>query len=266
MRGIWMTLGCGVSWLLANSVAAQVEVQTPDGSVVVRPPGRVVITTAAPTRARGKIVRTVPGNGVVVRQPDGSDVVVYYGPGAAYWLGNRPVVLSELPVGTEVELPYRIDGERYIYVPSTVSMGPITTLQGRIAMDAKSGRLLLYSDDGRQVPLTFDDRDRATVQVETRDGRNVVRGITSVPVATFQSSKAVRGKVIRVGEGFFVLRTPAGEEVTIYTDPNTRYSVSGADRVLGDIREGAEVTADYVVEGARMIGRTIVNGIHQILP
>jgi translation initiation factor IF-1 len=71
----------------------------------------------------------------------------------------------------------------------------------------------------------------------------------------------VKGRVVRMqGPDRFIVRTADNKELTFYTNPRTRYMLSGKAAKYTDLRAGTDITAIYVTEGDRYIVNSVTTG------
>lgn len=72
------------------------------------------------------------------------------------------------------------------------------------------------------------------------------------PGATFQGTgEQIRGQVTRSENGQVTIRTPDNRDVTLWTDPQTRYQMNNQAARFNDLRVGANVNAWYSKAGDR---------------
>jgi len=72
-----------------------------------------------------------------------------------------------------------------------------------------------------------------------------------------QAVKELRGKVLRTSDDRFIVSTPDGKEVTLYTGPKTRYLRGDTVIKYSEVRTGVPITIGYSTEGDRYIANTV---------
>jgi len=80
-----------------------------------------------------------------------------------------------------------------------------------------------------------------------------------LPKKTENSTTATTldGHVIRTGPDNFVIQSPNQGEVTIYTNPQTRYMMNNNPGAFTDIRVGSNVNFGYSMQGDRRFANTV---------
>jgi len=99
-----------------------------------------------------------------------------------------------------------------------------------------------------------DDR-RDNVQTERRDDRR--DGVQAERRDNAQAARELRGRVVRTGEGQFVVQTPDNRQVTVYTNQRTRYLQGNQPAQFSNLRVGSTVNFGYAMEGERYIADTV---------
>jgi len=89
-------------------------------------------------------------------------------------------------------------------------------------------------------PRTDDIRDNAQTP---RPGANTTGGNQGA------NDNRVQGRVVRVGNNQFVVQTPNGQNVTLYTNPQTRYALNNRAAQFSDVRVGSNVNLLYTPQG-----------------
>lgn len=70
--------------------------------------------------------------------------------------------------------------------------------------------------------------------------------------------QVIEGKILRtVGQDQFVIQTQDNREVTVYTNPQTRYTLNNNAAAFTDLRAGNSVNVNYRLDGTRYMGNTI---------
>jgi uncharacterized protein (TIGR03000 family) len=67
----------------------------------------------------------------------------------------------------------------------------------------------------------------------------------------------LEGKILRTGQDQFVIQTRDKREVTVFTNPETRYLLNNDPAVFTDLRTGTSVNVNFRMDGKRHIGNTI---------
>jgi uncharacterized protein (TIGR03000 family) len=67
----------------------------------------------------------------------------------------------------------------------------------------------------------------------------------------------LEGKIVRTAQDQVVIQTRDNREVTVYTNPETRYLRNKNPAVFTDLRAGTNVNVDFRMDGKRHIGNTI---------
>ena len=65
------------------------------------------------------------------------------------------------------------------------------------------------------------------------------------------------GKIIRTGQDQFVIETRDNRQVTLYTNPQTRFTLNNKTGAFSDVRVGSMITTGYTVQGDRHIANTV---------
>lgn len=226
--------------------------------------GRAAIrASTAPVRLTGKVLGFAPRNGVVIRAADGRDYTIHYPATATYRLGGQTVLYSQLPPSTQVELQYTVDGDRHVLWVPQDAPAAVATLQGRLSFSSTHPpAIMLTADDGQQYRLYLNEKDRFNAQVETTDGRSVVRTLAPAAISVARTpANSIQGRVVTIAPDHFVVATATGETVTIYSDPSTVYRFNNVNGTFADLREGVDVTVDVAMTGARRIARMVANSL-----
>jgi len=72
---------------------------------------------------------------------------------------------------------------------------------------------------------------------------------------------SVRGKIVRVeGQDKIIVQTSDNREVTLMSNPNTRYVIDGRAARFGDLRNGAVVSATYNLDNGRYLVSSVQVG------
>jgi len=78
-----------------------------------------------------------------------------------------------------------------------------------------------------------------------------------LPKKTDANPTVLDGRVIRTGPDHFVIQSPNQGEVTIYTNPQTRFMMNNNPGAFTDIRVGSNVNFGYTMQGDRRFANTI---------
>jgi len=158
------------------------------------------------------------------------------------------------------------------------------TINGRIVRMEGTDRVLVRTPDNREVtlfvnpqtrylvndrPVTFNDlRVGGDINATylTQDGRFVVNTVTlgGTPevVQPAQPGTALEGTIVRVvGTDQVIIRTSTGQEVPVYVQPQTVYTINEQPAQLTQFAPGAAVRIDYGVQD----GRHMARGIHGLI-
>jgi len=71
--------------------------------------------------------------------------------------------------------------------------------------------------------------------------------------AAAQQALEIQGRIVRTAPDQFIVETRDNKQVTLYTNPQTRYQMNNKAVTYSDLRAGANITARYVTEGDRHI-------------
>jgi hypothetical protein len=72
-----------------------------------------------------------------------------------------------------------------------------------------------------------------------------------------QAARELRGRIVRTGQDQFVVQTRDNKQVTFYTNPQTRYLSNNRAAAFTDLRQGAEITAAYTMDGDRYLANNV---------
>jgi uncharacterized protein (TIGR03000 family) len=78
-----------------------------------------------------------------------------------------------------------------------------------------------------------------------------------LPKKTDANPTLLDGRVIRTGPDHFVIQSPNQGEMTIYTNPQTRYLMNNNPGAFTDIRVGSNVNFGFTMQGDRRFANTI---------
>jgi uncharacterized protein (TIGR03000 family) len=70
-------------------------------------------------------------------------------------------------------------------------------------------------------------------------------------------TQLIEGRILSTGQDQFVVETRDNRQVTIFTNPQTRYTLNNNPALFNDIRVGNIVRVDYRMDGTRHIGSSI---------
>jgi len=77
------------------------------------------------------------------------------------------------------------------------------------------------------------------------------------PAQMKQRTIEVQGRVAKTGQGQFVVETRDNKQVTILTNPQTRFMMNKKAVRFADLRVGSTITVAVMVEGDRQIAETV---------
>ena len=194
LRSLALAVGC--SLLAAPAYGqARVEVQRP--------------AAAKEVRARGRIVRLQAPDRFVMRTADNKEVILYGQPTTRYLINGRVVKYGDLRVGSDVNVVYVPQGERFLV--NTVTVGePVpggavevpakeTVLEGQVVRVVGEDQVILRTSAGKEVVVyvapqttyTFEGRPGRFVDLrpgadirvtyDVRERRNMARAIVGRP-------------------------------------------------------------------------------------
>ncbi len=245
------------------------------------------------TRVRGRVVRVLAPNQFVVRTADNRDLALVTNPQTSYSHGNRVVGFADLRPGADLDLVYDVSGQQNLVNSITwVDAGTTTTtttppppppmpaggagspLLGRITQaHANPNHIVLTTPDNKELVFYLDNRE-FDVRYEVRNGKKVIVSLTTAgtvapmpPPApattetTVQTSQpaVLQGSLVRlVGTDQLVLRTPAGEEVTVYGQPVTTYTIDNRPARFADFQPGMQVRVNYDLRDRRHFARSVL--------
>jgi hypothetical protein len=105
-----------------------------------------------------------------------------------------------------------------------------------------------------------------TVTVGTAPAGETIRVSPAQP-APAVSKTTLRGKIVRLqGQDQFVVRTANDKEVILFTNPQSRYLINGRPGRFTDLRVGAELNVDYVIQDDRHWVQTVTIGETVVAP
>jgi len=243
------------------------------------------------TRLRGRVVRVQAPNQFVVRTADNRDLVLFTNPQTKYIHPTRAVGFANLRQGVEVDAVYDLAGRQNVVSALTLVDAAATTitpaappapaapaggggsqLVGRVTKaHSDPNHLVLTTPDNKEAVLYLDNRE-FSVRYEVRDGKKVIVALTTAGAAalpppapagetTVQSSEpaVLQGTVVRlVGNDQIVVRTAAGEEVTVYGQPVTTYTVDNRAARFADFQPGMEIRVNYDLRDRRHFARSVL--------
>jgi hypothetical protein len=103
----------------------------------------------------------------------------------------------------------------------------------------------------RRDNVQTERRDNVQTQ-ERRDGQTQERRDTAGTDA-----RTLSGRVVRTGNGQFIVQTRDNRQVTVYTNPQTRYLQNNRAVQYSDLRVGSNVNFGYATEGDRYIANNV---------
>jgi len=77
------------------------------------------------------------------------------------------------------------------------------------------------------------------------------------PARPLSQDTVLEGKILRTAQDQFVIQTLDKREVTVYTNPQTRFTINNNPGAFTDLRTGANVNVNFRMDGTRYIGNTI---------
>jgi len=154
----------------------------------------------------------------------------------------------------------RVEGQDRIVVQTTDNKEVILTSNPttRYVIDGKAGR---FTDlrTGVNVSATYTTQDNRYIVSAFQVG-NAPNAVTD-PGATPAIGTSVQGKVVRVeGQDRIILQTTGNKEIILLANPTTRYVINGKAGRFADLRNGVNVRATYVVDGARYVVNSVQVG------
>jgi len=135
--------------------------------------------------------------------------------------------------------------ERWFYTPSLQS-GANNTYRIRAS----------WMLQGREVTqervINVNPGQGVTVEFTQTEGSPVPQ-----PKQVDANPTVLDGRVLRTGPDHFVIQSPNQGEVTIYTNPQTRFMLNNNPGAFTDIRVGSNVNFGYTMQGDRRFANTI---------
>jgi trehalose utilization protein len=146
--------------------------------------------------------------------------------------------------------------------------------------------VVLMTPDGRGRVFYLDKRREVKIRYRVEGGKRVISSVAfaeqpapavdvtpakdtpppkegkpvQAPAGKEEEGTAVQGTVYKVaGENQFIIRTPDGEEVTLYAQPQTTYRFGNVTARFADLRPGMEIRATYDTRDRRNMVRSVVN-------
>jgi len=252
-------------------------------------------TAAASATVQGKVIR-VDGQDRVIVQTDGNkEVVLFANPTTRYTINGRVGRFSDLRLGTNVRADYIVEGNRYVVNSFQVGDAPAavvtepggnnlgtppggaavagTTVQGRVVRMDGQDRIVVLTNDNKEVVLIANPTTRYTVNgkvgrfSDLRVGTSVradyiVEGnryvvnsfqVGDAPAAVVTepggiNERKFRGRVVRVdaANNQIVAKSQDGKEVTLFLQKNARFMRNGQAMRMADIQVGTIVEAQYL--------------------
>jgi uncharacterized protein (TIGR03000 family) len=135
--------------------------------------------------------------------------------------------------------------ERWFYTPS-LQAGANNTYRLRAS----------WMHAGREVTqervINVNPGQGVTVEFTQTEGSPVPQ-----PKQVDANPTVLDGRVLRTGPDHFVIQSPNQGEVTIYTNPQTRYTLNNNPGAFTDIRVGSNVNFGFTMQGDRRFANTI---------
>lgn len=72
-----------------------------------------------------------------------------------------------------------------------------------------------------------------------------------------QATRELRGRIVRTAPDQFIVETPDNRQVTVYTNPQTRYVSNNQVIPYSDLRQGVQITTTYTTQGERFIANAV---------
>jgi len=118
----------------------------------------------------------------------------------------------------------------------------------------------VQTQDRRDNVQTQDRRDNVQTQprrdnVQTQERRDVQTQERRDTAGT--DARTLSGRVVRTGNGQFIVQTRDNRQVTVYTNPQTRYLQNNRAIQYSDLRVGSNVNFGYALEGERYIANNV---------
>ena len=96
-----------------------------------------------------------------------------------------------------------------------------------------------------------------TIAVVPADGQAQPAPAAQAPPAA--NATTYQGQVVRVvGQDQVVIRTSDGKEITVYTNPQTTYSLNNQPATISSFQAGVPVEVNYVMQNGRPYARGIL--------
>jgi uncharacterized protein (TIGR03000 family) len=80
---------------------------------------------------------------------------------------------------------------------------------------------------------------------------------SSTPVTPAPEPQILEGRIIRTGKDDFVIETRDQKQVTVYTNPQTRFVIDDRTGAFTDLRSGNTVRMGFTLQGDRHIANTV---------
>jgi len=117
----------------------------------------------------------------------------------------------------------------------------------------------VQTQDRRDNPQPRDRRDNVQTErrdnVQTQERRDVQTQDRRDTAGT--DARTLSGRIVRTGNGQFVVQTRDNRQVTVYTNPQTRYLQGNQAVQFNTLRTGSNVNFGYVMDGDRYIANNV---------
>jgi uncharacterized protein (TIGR03000 family) len=149
--------------------------------------------------------------------------------------------------------------ERWFYTP-TLQAGATNSYRVRAAW-MQNGREMIQErvvnvNPGQSVTVEF---NQGVAQSSPQDPLPTPAPVTNpAPIVTNPAPAVViEGRVLRTGPDHFVIQNRDNQQITVYTNPQTRFMLNQNPGAFTDVRVGSNVNFGYMMQGDRRIANTV---------